>query len=226
MIAVHTDAATILPPTRSYDKIVEIAGHDEEALMKNESIPNVISAFELVLEEVEDEIEYVNQQGSRAFAAGNYEQVDAARKQADRLTDYRKKIAMLDHVSRTLATSFKLDEDEDEQTQIARRDLGRLKRGVRTPEEAFRLPILQALVELGGSAKLRDVLEKVEASMKGQLSEADYQPLPSTPGTSRWYNTGQWSRNTMVNEGLLGSDSPRGTWEITATGREYLKKHS
>jgi len=192
--------------------------------MKNEGIPNVISIFELVLEEVEDEIEFVNQQGSRAFADGKYDQVDAARKQIDRLTEYRKKIAALRNEWPTLSTSFKA-EDEDEQAQTSRRDLGRLKRGVRTPEDAFRLPILRALVNLGGSAKLRDVLEQVEAGMKGQLSEADYQPLPSTPQTTRWYNTAQWSRNTMVNEGLLRSDSPRGTWEITATGRDYLKKH-
>lgn len=192
--------------------------------MKGESIPNVISAFELVLEEVEDEIEYVNQQGSRAFADGKYEQVDAARKQIDRLTEYRKKIAGLRNEWKTLSTSYKGEEDDP--SQISRRDLGRLKRGVRTPEDAFRLPILRALTNLGGSAKLRDVLEQVEAGMKGKLSEADYQPLPSTPGTTRWFNTAQWSRNTMVNEGLLRPDSPRGTWEITVAGREYLKRNS
>ena len=194
--------------------------------MKNDSLPNVVSAFELLLEEVEDEIEYVNQRGAKAFGQGKYDQVDAARNQVDRLTDYRKKIASLRNEWQTLATSFKTEEEEDESAHATRRDLGRLKRGVRTPEDAFRLPILQALVDLGGLAKVREVLERVEGRMRGQLSDADHQSLPSTPGTSRWYNTAQWSRNTMVNEGLLHSGSPRGTWEITAAGRDYLRKHS
>jgi hypothetical protein len=99
-----------------------------------------------------------------------------------------------------------------------RRDPGRLKRGLRTPEDTFRLPILQTLVKMGGSGKVRDVLAHVEEVMCDQLTEADYQTPPSTPNTARWYNTAQWARNTKVNEGLIRSDSPRGTWQITAEG--------
>ena len=84
--------------------------------MKNDSLPNVVSAFELLLEEVEDEIEYVNQRGAKAFGQGKYDQVDAARNQVDRLTDYRKKIASLRNEWQTLATSFKTEEEEDEST--------------------------------------------------------------------------------------------------------------
>lgn len=113
--------------------------------MKSKSIPNVISAFELVLEEVEDEIEYVNQQGSNAFADGKYHRVDAARMQIDRLTEYRRKIAALRNEWQALSTSFET-EDEDDPTQISRRDLGRLKRGIRTQEDAFRRPISRAPV--------------------------------------------------------------------------------
>ena len=59
-----------------------------------------------------------------------------------------------------------------------------------------------------------------------QLQVVDYQHLMSEPGKPRWYNTAQWARNSMVNQGLLKKNSPRGIWEISTKGREYLEKVS
>lgn len=36
-------------------------------------------------------------------------------------------------------------------------------------------------------------------------------------------NTAQWARNSMVKEGLMASDSPRGIWEITDEGEQWLE---
>jgi hypothetical protein len=99
----------------------------------------------------------------------------------------------------------------------------RLARGQRTPESAFVLPILRALQELGGSAPMQQVLEKVGTAMRGQLREVDYQSLKSDPGQPRWSNTAQWARKTMVDDGLLKNNSPRGVWEITEAGRKRLR---
>jgi hypothetical protein len=95
----------------------------------------------------------------------------------------------------------------------------RLPPGVRTPESAFVLPILRALDELGGSATMQHVLEKVGVAMKERMRDVDYQSLKSDPGRPRWNNTAQWARNSMVEEGLLKKNSPRGVWEITAARR-------
>jgi hypothetical protein len=100
---------------------------------------------------------------------------------------------------------------------------GRLTRGIRTPEAAFVVPILRALEALGGTAPMQRILEKVGAAMKGQLRDVDYEPLKSDPSRPRWNNTAQWARNTMVAEGLLKNNSPRGVWEITAAGRKELR---
>ena len=35
---------------------------------------------------------------------------------------------------------------------------------------------------------------------------------------------GSVARNSMVNEKLLGADSPRGVWEITDKGRAFLER--
>ena len=99
---------------------------------------------------------------------------------------------------------------------------GRLPRGTRTPVGDYYQPILQALNESGGSARVNDVLERVEQLMKGVLREVDYEPLPSNTEMLRWRNTAQWARDAMVREGLLKSNSPRGVWEITEAGRMPL----
>ena len=97
---------------------------------------------------------------------------------------------------------------------------------MRTREDAFRAPILKALVHLGGSAPMTEVLDRVGDVMEGQLNEYDRSPLPTTPGSPRWRNTAQWARNAMVREGLLSSASPRGTWDITEAGERWLGTHA
>jgi len=39
--------------------------------------------------------------------------------------------------------------------------------------------------------------------------------LRSNPKEVHWRNRAQWYRNTLLREGLLKSDSPRGIWEIS-----------
>jgi len=90
---------------------------------------------------------------------------------------------------------------------------GKLPKGLKTPQEAYRRPILEALYELGGSASVADVLRLVEGKMKSLLIEVDYQKIPS--GDTRWRNTAMWERHELVKDGLLKSDSPRGVWELS-----------
>jgi len=99
---------------------------------------------------------------------------------------------------------------------------GRIRKGLRTPEPAFFRPILQALSDLGGSAKRSDVFIVLEQSMRDVLKPIDYQILSSEAEQVRWQNSAQWARNLMVKEGLLQSDSPVGIWEITEKGRAWL----
>ncbi|MGH9772749.1 MAG: winged helix-turn-helix domain-containing protein [Candidatus Acidiferrales bacterium] len=88
--------------------------------------------------------------------------------------------------------------------------------------EAYFAPILTTLSEMGGRAKMSDVLPGVEKKIKGLLKKVDYEPLASDQEMPRWRNTAQWARNSMVKEGLLKPDSPRGVWEISDGGRQWL----
>jgi hypothetical protein len=182
---------------------------------------NVSSGFEMLLEEVEAEIEFFTRVVSRAFESRDFRKVDEARTQAETVTAFRDKVAALRKEWEAISGS---EAEVDEETKAERRNLGRLRKGLRTPEAAFYLPILKALVDLGGSAKMQVVLDKVHSTMKPVLKDVDHQPLASDGETPRWSNSAQWARNTLRQEGLLRGDSPHGTWAITDAGRERLKQ--
>jgi hypothetical protein len=182
----------------------------------------VDAAFDILLEQIEAEIDLVNRGGARALESRDYDTARATLERASLLTAFRDRTAALWREWTTLAApQAAVEETTDEQTQ--RRDLGRLRRGLRTPEEAFNRPILQVLVELGGRAPMGHVLDRVGQLMRGVLRDVDHQPLASDPDLPRWRNTAQWARNSMVREGLLRNDSPRGIWEISDAGRQSLQ---
>ncbi len=186
---------------------------------------NVASAFELLLEEIEAEIEFTNRIGAQAFESRDYRRAEEALKHAERLNSFRDKVVDLRKEWETL--SIAAEQAEDDETRQARQNSNPLRQGLSTPRHAYYEPILQALVEFGGSAPMRQVLDRVYELMQNVLKDGDLQPLRSTPGRPRWRNAVRWARYSMVKEKLLKSDSPRGIWEISEAGRVWLnnRKH-
>lgn len=189
--------------------------------MNENNLNNVLAAFEILLEEIEADIDLIETIGSRAMESSNYESVQQALDRARLATSLRTQVVTLRNEWEAFTATHQSSQEE-ESMRTERRNLGRLQRGIRTPEREFRQPILRALNELGGSARLNDVLNRVEQLMKGTLKEVDYEKLSSN--TPRWRNTAQWARNSMAKEGLLKQDSPWGVWEITEAGRAALSK--
>lgn len=178
------------------------------------------TAFEILLEEIELVANQLNESGADAFRGGDYDKARQAIEEATRLADFREKVKALQREWTGLAArGLKVRQQKPRRTAK-----GRLERGLRTPEEAFRRPILEALAELNGSATVGEVLSRVEQTMKDVLNEYDREPLPSDPRTVRWKNTAQWCRNTLVGEGLIENDSPHGVWEISEQGYKWLTK--
>jgi len=181
----------------------------------------VAVAFDIVLEEIENAIATLNQEGGQAFQSGKYEVAKDLMEKGSQMVAFRQKVSDLQKEWINLFAAA-VPKRVSRRRRRSRQATERLKRGLRTPEDNFRIPILQALVDLGGSASMGDVLNKVEEEMRTQLNAYDRQPLPSDPTQTRWRNTAQWARNAMVKEGLLSATSPRGVWEITQAGRKWL----
>lgn len=186
---------------------------------------NVYAAFETLLEELEAQIDSVSQSGAQAFAERDYDRARVVLDRADQLSNFRDKITGLrsewqevtgTNLNGGIVMSDISDElvDISDRVVVTRTSAGRLQRGLRTPESTYYEPILNALQELGGRAKMNVILTAVEQRMRDTLTEYDYQPLNSDPDAPRWRNAAQWARNAMVKDGKLRSDSPRGIWEL------------
>ena len=100
----------------------------------------------------------------------------------------------------------------------------RIKKGEMTPDKDYVIPILGVLEAMGGRGEVKDVISHLYDVMKWQFKPVDLTPLSSS-GENRWIKTANWARYNMKEGGLLKSNSPRGIWEISEKGREYLKKH-
>jgi hypothetical protein len=180
----------------------------------------VATAFDIVLEEIENAIEGLNQDGAKAFQTANYEMARELMDKGSQMTAFRERVSELQKEWNNIFPAMAIRKRRRKRSRKAKR---RLKRGLRTREEAFRAPILQALVQLGGQAPVSEILDKVSELVADKLNEYDRSPLPSNASMERWRNTAQWARLSMVREGLLASDSPRGMWAISAAGRKRLK---
>lgn len=99
----------------------------------------------------------------------------------------------------------------------------RASRGDITPQSAYTRPLLQALVDLGGQAQMEMVLNRVYELVKSHLKPKDLEKVSSGQDV-RWRNAVMWMRYKLKQQGYISADSPKGIWEITDAGREYLKR--
>jgi restriction system protein len=83
------------------------------------------------------------------------------------------------------------------------------------------VPLLEALVSLGGKGRPREVYPLVTARFP-MLTQED---LAATlkHGEARWINRIQWTRQALITAGDMASPE-RGVWAITDQGRERLRQ--
>ena len=182
---------------------------------------DVMPAFDILMEELDAIVTHLNQQGAQLMQAKEYAQAREVIVKAEAVLAFQAKVkALQEEWVRLSDSSSKKTPRKKQPGQRVMTTM--LKQGLRTPNEAFMLPILQALVQLGGSGRVIEVLDRVERMMKEQLNKYDYESLPSNPKELRWRNNAQWARLNLVQAGYLASDSPRGIWEISEAGRALV----
>lgn len=178
-------------------------------------------AFEMLFEEIGATIKSLNKEGADAFTNNQPELASKIADQVRQIRDFTERLKeFYDEWSNLEANLFGKSVEKAGNDFVGQR----LPKGLRIPEDKFRLPILETLHEMGGFGQIKDVLSRVYEKMKENLNEYDLKTLPSSSETPRWFNTAQWCRAQMVKEGLLRSNSPYGVWEIDDAGLEELKK--
>ena len=193
--------------------------------MKNEMTPenDVGAALTLLRDTLAEEAQRINGEGARAMQNADYKTAEAVLDFAKRLLAFRSKVEEL--VGQWDALEELRDAATTEvQEIVGKRFFGRSRKGEITPHTDFCRPILETLVELGGKGTTKAVLDRVGERMKGILKPKDFEPHESRGKQIRWRNSAQWARNLMANEDGRMKKTSRGTWEISAKGREWLEQ--
>lgn len=113
----------------------------------------------------------------------------------------------------------KLDDVTKMKKSVHRKNVsGTTASGSKTPQYAFRDPILSILKKMGGQGERLQVLKELEVVMTGQLSDYDKSDISS--GALRWQKSAEWEVRVMREQQLLKpvSDTHRGIWALTETG--------
>ena len=87
----------------------------------------------------------------------------------------------------------------------------------KTPLWGYYQPVLQAIVQLEGSAKRRDLTPVVEEIMGGSFKEGDLDEMAG--GWIRWQVMIRRTRKALVEQGWL-EEYPASPWVITPEGRK------
>jgi len=86
-------------------------------------------------------------------------------------------------------------------------------RSPKTDKQTLRENIVRALKQLGGRARVPEVIEEMGRQLEDKLLPGDMEWRESTAEYA-WQNNAKWERYKMTQDGTLRSDSQRGYWEL------------
>jgi hypothetical protein len=184
---------------------------------------DVSTALGLLRDSLAEEEQRIRNEGAKAMQGGDYDTATSVIEFAKRLLAFQNKVEGL------VNEWAELEDLRDAaspavQEIVSKKFFGKRKKGEITPHTAFNRAILESLVELGGSAKTKVVLDRVGEKMQDILKPLDHSVLPSDGKSIRWRNAAQWARNTMVNEDGRMKKTKNGVWEISDKGRKWLQQ--
>lgn len=176
-------------------------------------------AFNILKGELREALSQLSEKGTQAFGKEEFTSAQTAAQQAKIIKKYLHTLESL-HEN----WGFVVKGITTKKSNKSAKKRKHLSPGLKTPETDFWIPMLKAILELGGAGATQDVIDLVGRKMADQLNDYDREILRSGH-EKRWRNTVKWARNNMVDEGLLRDDSPYGTWEISKKGRVYLEEN-
>lgn len=159
-------------------------------------------AFSYLSEAARRELSRIQEQGAAFFTQAEFQQALLAAERAEKLKGLIQSVESLRETWAALMPEVLSDPEPPPVPRIPRQ---RTLPGERTQQPMFRIPILQALIEMGGRGRTGSVVDRVGELMEDVLSEFDREALPES-GNIRWRNSAQWERMGMVRTGLLSSN--------------------
>lgn len=120
-----------------------------------------------------------------------------------------------------------LDQKEvDEEVNVAKEEIEVIEEELEvTSQINYRIPILKALIFLGGSSEEIEVSDFVKKEMKNKFTKLDLEK-PEDGDKENWLNNLYFETATMIDEGLLANESSNKNWEIAQKGIDYLSKYA
>ncbi|MEM5872034.1 MAG: winged helix-turn-helix domain-containing protein [Candidatus Aenigmatarchaeota archaeon] len=201
----------------------------------------IFFALEILLKSIEDMLVELNKEAEQALISKDYKklkllvegitELDSLKEKAKGTQKLLKELFLIqntEHNEKLFVQEEKQNGTQEFVESVNPKKLSeeivrpKNKKGKKTPHAEFRIPVLEALAELGGSAESIEVIKRVGEKMKDKLKDDDFEPLPSN-GEIRWENAVRWCRLQLIFDGLLSPHSPRGIWEITEEGKKYLE---
>jgi hypothetical protein len=196
---------------------------------------DVSKAFDMVLASIQEALDDLNADVIHASQNEAFGEVSALAEKGKKIIAFRERVLNLQSdwnntfaeptvslrpaAPNPLAANLSaadLNDDDDEDALANGRDVPTRQK------EDFYEPILQVLLDLGGRATVEEVLDNLGTVMDFNT----YDMEPRTAGIPvRWMHTAHRARHDLVHEkGFLSASSPRGIWEITEAGRNYLAR--
>jgi len=185
----------------------------------------ITKSFDSLIESMEELLPELNQQGSELIEKHRYQDAKETISKAEKVIALQNKLETLkeewlDLELHSLETPSSSDEDKQ---KVSPETEKKFRSQQHTKTKEYLIPILQALVNLGGSAKRQHIFQELENIMSNQLLENDKNPLPSNPSVTRLQRIATSAGKKLRKEGYITFGPKTGVWEITETGRIYLK---
>jgi len=198
----------------------------------NKTKEEVISSFTSLFSNVDNLISEMKLHGSEEILNGS---VVEAQKLLGQILPYQNFYEKLEEAKRVFDSieSVPIEEIELVREKIEALDQEEIDREVQeannedeiTSQVNFRIPVLKALIFLGGSSEEIEVTDFVRKEMKKKLTEKDLE-TPKGDDKERWLNNLYIETATMIDEGLLSKESSNKNWEIAQKGIDFLSKYA
>lgn len=203
---------------------------DKEQL--NKSKEEIVTSFSSLFENIDSLISEMKLHSSEEILNGS---VEEAQKLLSQIIPYQKFYDELQSAKKAFDDINKVPQEEIElvKEKIEALDQEEIDKEAQEANEEsditsqinFRIPVLKALIFLGGSSEEVEVTDFVKKDMKKKLTDKDLE-IPDGEEKERWLSNLYFETATMVDEGLLSNESANNSWEIAQKGIDYLSKYA